>query len=1391
MANALTAIMGGTTVAVLIDSASINDTANGRSTASITVTDSVAYTLTQGQAISISTTNEGTLFAGYVDTISTGKTSLIAGNIHKFHAVTCKDGVWLAQKRIYIGAEYVGRSAGDIVTDLHLNYLSAEGVSALYAADYDHDSTTLGAGILTGTTAATGTLELAKAGTTYTDIDTSQADWNTGTLTGVQSNSDGTLTLLATNAIRLTGTAASNIGGNLYHYRIIWNGAVTIASGDYLKYDLWISSTNPEISGGIDVTMTDGTTMRDHKGGTGLYDMLDQNQIRSHPNQVLSTLANDQWYTRTIDMTNIAGKVTSHAYIALEGDKDGTYTIYVRNARIYSSTNTVKGTIYAGGASMNTNQTDTTNGYYGTDCRVVKTYEATGNRITANNSLAAVGCIKNSIISWTAIDGVQGGNPGNYAPQVQVQSSTDDTATYQDCTNLGPIPNLPNGQTLAKNLTVKQILSVSGPNPEISPVLKDCTVTVAPSYTPAAKTDVYRGFKTSTDFGTGTLTNVTYDSQMPAQGQKITGQYRDWDDGNIASQTVYSSDLGAPATQAISSRTLTMRSQGQADSRVQLNFAGQWQNFVAEVDVQVVDTGGNFCYGMVYRTTGWVNGRDSYAYSAWINQTTVQLGRGTNGGAATYTQIATASVTLNQGDWYHMKLVVSGTSHKIYINNVLYINATDATYSASGYLGLRISNQDTAGGNRYSAFFDNFGVMSSAFVGTRVTPSVSISACGAVEDSVIVWNTVALEDNDVVVEASLNGGSTYTQCTNGTSIPGVTPGTNVSGKSILIRTTLNTSNANYSPVIVGLSWTVVGGYTASGTRVSPVLDISPPVTAGSSSVNWTATTPTGTTVAVDVSLDNKVSWLSATNGASIPTINGAPAETIDDYTANTSASYTATFITGGAATTPTFDITNEKLSLAGGTNGLYVYNPVSAKDIVIDAILSQSNSGGILFRYTDANNFYWIRIYDDQGLNPNKIIFNKRVTSTNTLAIAQGTINFSRGTYHALKISCIGTTITVLFDGVQMISLTDSSLSASGKAGYFNDTGTAIWTLLQLAPQGDNLAGKTVYSRVTLTSSDPGVTPDLNTLAISVRSTDIDSGAVIPATSYRYQKTVAECIDDVAGKSGNIWWNIDRAKKLKFQTKPAVRAPWALNSTDVQFATQPKLRQASPAYRNRQYVIGGINSVHHTVSRIGNGFTTAWVLEEPIDTLNSVILRATGVAYTVGIRGVDTGRDFYYKQGEAVLSQDTTATPLDDGVVIDIDYNGQEQVVAVSNNVSQQTALAAIDGTSGIVEKTESIPGLSQAAAQQVADARISQYAILSRDWKFTTTRAGLQPGHLLSVFVPEYNLLDQEFLVTDVTITIRQATDTSGNPDVLILYDVSCTDGTYLGHWTELFIRN
>lgn len=84
--------------------------------------------------------------------------------------------------------------------------------------------------------------------------------------------------------------------------------------------------------------------------------------------------------------------------------------------------------------------------------------------------------------------------------------------------------------------------------------------------------------------------------------------------------------------------------------------------------------------------------------------------------------------------------------------------------------------------------------------GVRTTPSMNLSSVGIASSSKISWQQTLPADTTITIETSLDGGTTWQTATNGEEITNV-KGTDLTGKSLLVKQTLSTTNIANKPTL--------------------------------------------------------------------------------------------------------------------------------------------------------------------------------------------------------------------------------------------------------------------------------------------------------------------------------------------------------------------------------------------------------------------------------------------------------------------------------------------------------------------------------------------------------------------------------------------------------------
>jgi hypothetical protein len=1358
--------INGAPVSVLEKSATKKTTLDGRSTLQFTVRDDTGLLrIAPAQPVSLLDTISGEAFSGFVnDAQATNYIPSVRNSI----VVQAVDNLYRVDKRLYTGPEYQQMDAADIATDMLRQ--AGEGITASYAVDNVQTQADFSRGTLTGLAATAnngGDLELVAAG----------AD-EKASLSGA--------TIAKFSAIKFQGTASQGFSNN-YTYRKIFvpTSTYVVATNDFLQYDVWIQSDSPQIMAAVDISFSDGTNFRDTNGG-----FADFQGLPPHPKTDLSGYANDQWYQRNTGLGGVVGKTISYISIAFEGDNAGVYTAYFRRLFIGNGATHKIDVITDTTTSLQRNSLISDNGYSNVSASIVQACNKS-NQAFYSAPLDSVNTIRSAVLTW---------NPSATAAlpsdaQFYVQYSLDVGSSRQLITNGIPFSTLLAGANVVGKSCFFWKYAIAGKDPTALPAaIPDATVifyTTAPNFNVGS--GVFQKFDLNSEWDTGVHSGTRSGGQSNLQMSGYVAPFANFGDWGTA--TLFGAGGG---NITVVQQTGNLSCAATSEQRLRLDAAGAWQNGTIEADV-LVHTG--VLTGIVYRTTGWSSTDSTYAYCVEVGVSSIALNRGTNGGAAASTGIGSASYSLASDSWHHLKIVVNGSQHTVFLDDIQYINVSDATYSAAGQIAIRNRNTTAA---TYTAQYRSFGVQANSLSGTWTSPSIDISPAAFAGSNIILWdNTQSTIDGlsyipigaAISVATSLDGGTTWTPATNGGAIAGLSPsGLNLAGKSLKLQVTLTAANAAFPPTLGGVSIWILPQYTARGTRQSPPLLLSGVGRAGSTFVGWSGTQPPNTSILLESSLD-AINWTTvgsgATNSGAIAGINIASDPLLDDFTTNSSANYTSTNGVGGAPASWTFDTANMRVIATGGTRAHLLYNtPTSSADVDVSAILDRADSGGFVWRYADASNYYSLVVADSGAASsPNTLQLYKTIAGTRIQIGATQTIAFQRGTPHVFHVTMTGTTISVSMDGVSVMTANDGAISAAGNVGLRNDGGTAQYYYFRMQTYGDDVSSKQVFTRVTLTSNDATVQPFLDTLITSVHSSDIQSGAFIASTQYSVisnaRNTISGCIDDLAKRSGGYIWRIDENTRPVFRSRQAALAPFAVTSNDI--LGVPTIDNVVDLYRNSQWITNGVDTVLRSESKVGDGTAKSFALGLPVDAIVSVDIN--GVAGTFGLNGTSTGKTIYYTQGNNSIALDSSAAALTSAQTLNITYYGQRKIVANVRRDAEIAARAAIDATSGIVEESEDGGGASKAAIITLANSRLNQYCVGGRTMQFDTLRGGLAAGQIVALFIPQYGLIGDLFLITDVSVTWRTAT--VQNVSILqAVYTVSATEGAVTGDWTR-FLSN
>jgi len=290
---------------------------------------------------------------------------------------------------------------------------------------------------------------------------------------------------------------------------------------------------------------------------------------------------------------------------------------------------------------------------------------------------------------------------------------------------------------------------------------------------------------------------------------------------------------------------------------------------------------------------------------------------------------------------------------------------------------------------------------------------------------------------------------------------------------------------------------------------------------------------------------------------------------------------------------------------------------------------------------------------------------------------------------------------------------------------------------------------------------------------------EIQAGPTLSTCIINYVR-VSDAIAKLAEKAGFIWY-ISYDKKLYFVDRATYTAPWVITRLDINPPPLPKLTRSSPQYRNRQYIRGGKALTDlQTEEHYGDGKTRAFTLGYPVGKVPTLI-EVDGVAKTVGIKGIDTGKQWYWSKSDPILYQDTSEGIVASNKILHVEYYGEYEIIVMAADDDAIADELALEGVgTGYVDDVADEPTITDIQAGiDSALAKLKQYSPHGRIFTFTTLRSGLKAGQLAPMNLPFYGLSNVEMLIE--AITIRRV-------DGDMQYKVTAIEGPEMGGWSKLF---
>jgi hypothetical protein len=296
----------------------------------------------------------------------------------------------------------------------------------------------------------------------------------------------------------------------------------------------------------------------------------------------------------------------------------------------------------------------------------------------------------------------------------------------------------------------------------------------------------------------------------------------------------------------------------------------------------------------------------------------------------------------------------------------------------------------------------------------------------------------------------------------------------------------------------------------------------------------------------------------------------------------------------------------------------------------------------------------------------------------------------------------------------------------------------------------------------------------------SIEIGQIDTGVMIREEIFNYVP-LSQALNKLAERAG-FWWLIDENKKFYFIKKNAFPYSKIVDSKTAIKGTI-RLTTDNSKYRNKQIIKGtrDLTSVQTEIFK-GDGVQTTFVVGYPVAKIPMVEVSNNGTTWTpstIGIRGLEENRDWYWSGGDNAITQDQNRTPLQENQYLRVKYQGEFPQLIIADDQSEVLSQKNIEMSgSGIVEDVQTeVQQSTRAAAIQLAAQLLQYYGTVGRSISFTTMHSGFAPGQLINVDLEGY--ISSEMLVESIHMQTQND---------IPFFTIKAMEGPNTKSWADMF---
>lgn len=294
----------------------------------------------------------------------------------------------------------------------------------------------------------------------------------------------------------------------------------------------------------------------------------------------------------------------------------------------------------------------------------------------------------------------------------------------------------------------------------------------------------------------------------------------------------------------------------------------------------------------------------------------------------------------------------------------------------------------------------------------------------------------------------------------------------------------------------------------------------------------------------------------------------------------------------------------------------------------------------------------------------------------------------------------------------------------------------------------------------------------------------IEDGVTVTKAIFPYIPA-SQAIQELADLSGMVW-SVDAYRRVHFSIREVSPSTFAMTDSAKPFkGLQVEVNRAS--LKNRIYLKAGKSKTDELTELFnGDGKRKTYTVGFPFAAVPTVEVETGGgyVAKTVGIRGVDTGKDYYWQKDNNQLTQDSGGTALSSGHTLRVVYYGLFPLRLEGTEDGSVAERAALEGGTGYYEAVE------EDARIEERDMAVEKMRQLLRRFSYPPTVVSFQTfeENLTAGQTFEVNLTEEGLAGNYLALRAEHVFKWEAGPDGQVVTSVTATDGEYTDNWLGFY---